>query len=39
MAPGNRVNLRPATIDDVQALAPIWRRGWEDGHLGNVADR
>jgi GNAT superfamily N-acetyltransferase len=30
------VQLRRATIDDVEAVATIWRDGWCDGHLGNV---
>jgi GNAT superfamily N-acetyltransferase len=30
------VGLRRATIDDVEAVATIWRAGWRDGHLGKV---
>lgn len=28
--------LRPATPDDVEAVAAIWDRGWHDGHDGHV---
>jgi hypothetical protein len=34
----DEVTLRPATADDVESIAPIWHRGWQDGHLGNVPD-
>lgn len=30
--------LRPATPDDVTALARIWSEGWRDGHLGHVSE-
>ena len=30
--------LRPATPDDVHAIADIWYHGFLDGHLGNVPD-
>ena len=30
--------LRPATPDDVEAIATVWHRGWRDGHLGHVPD-
>ena len=30
--------LRPATSDDVEAIATVWHRGWQDGHLGHVPD-
>jgi ribosomal protein S18 acetylase RimI-like enzyme len=30
--------LRPATPDDVEAIAGIWHRGWGDGHLGHVPE-
>jgi GNAT superfamily N-acetyltransferase len=30
--------LRPATADDVEAIAAVWHGGWADGHLGNVPD-
>jgi GNAT superfamily N-acetyltransferase len=30
--------LRPATDDDVEAIATVWHRGWQDGHLGHVPD-
>jgi len=33
-----RVTLRPARPADAAAVADIWRRGWADGHLGNVPD-
>jgi GNAT superfamily N-acetyltransferase len=32
----NGVLLRPARPDDAAAVARIWRRGWRDGHVGNV---
>ncbi len=28
--------LRPATADDVEAVAELWHRGWHDGHAGHV---
>ena len=28
--------LRPATPDDVEAIARLWHDGWRDGHLGHV---
>jgi GNAT superfamily N-acetyltransferase len=31
-------SLRPATSDDVEAIATLWHAGWPDGHLGNVPD-
>ncbi|WP_341927664.1 GNAT family N-acetyltransferase [Nocardioides psychrotolerans] len=30
--------LRPATPDDVEAVAAIWDTGWHDGHDGHVPD-
>ena len=30
--------LRPATSADVEAIASVWHRGWQDGHLGHVPD-
>lgn len=30
--------LRPATADDMDAVAAIWFHGWRDGHLGRVPD-
>ncbi len=30
--------LRPATADDVEAVAELWHRGWHDGHAGHVPD-
>ena len=30
--------LRPATADDVEAVADLWHRGWHDGHAGHVPD-
>jgi ribosomal protein S18 acetylase RimI-like enzyme len=30
--------LRPATPDDVDAIATLWHSGWIDGHLGHVPD-
>jgi ribosomal protein S18 acetylase RimI-like enzyme len=32
------VLLRPAVESDAVPVAEIWRRGWADGHLGNVPD-
>jgi ribosomal protein S18 acetylase RimI-like enzyme len=32
------LTLRPATAEDVPAVAEIWYRGYVDGHLGNVPD-
>jgi GNAT superfamily N-acetyltransferase len=30
--------LRPATSADLEAIADVWHRGWQDGHLGHVPD-
>ena len=30
--------LRPATGDDVDAIAALWHRGWPDGHRGHVPE-
>jgi len=30
------VELRPARSEDAEAIADIWHRGWQDGHLGYV---
>jgi len=30
--------LRAATLDDVDAIATVWHRGWIDGHLGHVPE-
>ena len=30
--------LRPAASDDVEAIATVWHRGWQDGHLGHVPE-
>ena len=30
--------LRPATPDDIEAVARLWHDGWRDGHLGHVPD-
>jgi len=30
--------LRPATTDDVEAIADLFHRGWHDAHPGNVPD-
>ncbi len=30
--------LRPATMNDVDAIAEVWHRGWIDGHLGHVPE-
>jgi GNAT superfamily N-acetyltransferase len=32
------LTLRPATSDDVEAIATVWHLGWRDGHLGHVPD-
>jgi len=32
------VSLRPATAPDAEAVAPIWHRGWQQAHLGNVPE-
>ncbi|WP_306208673.1 GNAT family N-acetyltransferase [Actinoplanes sp. RD1] len=32
------IELRPATADDVLALAALWHTGWHDGHAGHVPD-
>ena len=34
----SEVSLRPATPEDADAVAQIWREGWRDGHLGHVPD-
>jgi GNAT superfamily N-acetyltransferase len=38
MALRGEVILRPATADDISAIAPIWHRGWQDGHVGHVPE-
>ena len=30
----SRLALRPASADDIEAIATVWHRGWLDGHLG-----
>src|SRR6478735_1233954 len=30
--------IRPATPDDVDAVAHVWHDAWFDGHAGNVPD-
>ena len=30
--------VRPATAEDAEAVAAIWRDGWRDGHLGFVPE-
>jgi len=30
--------IRPATEDDVDAVARVWHTAWGDGHKGNVPD-
>ncbi|MFI9814291.1 GNAT family N-acetyltransferase [Saccharothrix variisporea] len=32
------VEIRPATVADVPAVARVWHSGWADGHLGHVPD-
>ncbi len=34
----SRALLRPATPDDVPAIAEIWHDGWHDAHDGHVPD-
>jgi len=29
-------HVRPATLEDVEAIARVWHRGWHDGHQGHV---
>ena len=37
--PGERTTtLRAATTDDIEAIATLWHRSWQDGHLGNVPE-
>ena len=38
MAPRGEVILRPATAEDISSIAPIWHRGWQDGHVGHVPE-
>jgi GNAT superfamily N-acetyltransferase len=35
---GPGLSLRPAEPADAHRVADIWRRGWHDGHSGNVPD-
>ena len=30
--------LRAATMNDVEAVAEVWHRGWIDGHRGQVPE-
>jgi ribosomal protein S18 acetylase RimI-like enzyme len=32
------LTLRRASAGDVDAIAAVWHRGWQDGHLGHVPD-
>ena len=32
------IALRPATPEDVDAIAEVWFHGWRDGHLGHVPE-
>ena len=32
----SNLTLRPASVDDVEAIATVWHRAWRDGHLGHV---
>jgi GNAT superfamily N-acetyltransferase len=32
----SEIALRPATADDVEAIASVWHSAWMDGHLGHV---
>ncbi len=36
LADGRHVALRTARAEDARAIAAIWHRGWQDGHLGLV---
>lgn len=38
MASRDDVTVRPATVEDVASIAPIWHRGWQDAHVGNVPE-
>ena len=38
MAPRGEVILRPANAEDISSIAPIWHRGWQDGHVGHVPE-
>lgn len=38
MPPRGEVILRPATAEDISSIAPIWHRGWQDGHVGHVPE-
>jgi GNAT superfamily N-acetyltransferase len=38
MSARKEILLRPASLDDSEAVASIWRHGWRDGHLGHVPD-
>jgi GNAT superfamily N-acetyltransferase len=31
-------SLRPANVEDAEAVATIWYDGWYDGHLGHVPE-
>jgi hypothetical protein len=33
------LSLRPASAEDVEAVATIWYDGWRDDHLGHVPVR
>ena len=35
---GAKPALRPATPEDVEAIAVLWHDGWRDGHLGHVPE-
>ena len=38
MAPRDEVILRAATAEDISSIAPIWHRGWQDGHVGHFPE-
>jgi ribosomal protein S18 acetylase RimI-like enzyme len=37
-APHAAVLLRPAALEDLDAIATLWHDGWRDGHLGHVPE-
>lgn len=35
-APATNLELRRASVADVEVITRIWHQGWRDGHLGHV---